>query len=122
QAGHGAAFKAPEKCPSCGEPTEVRDDFLYCTNKHGCRAAKMQELEHFIKVIEVDGFGEKLIEKLYDNGFVLDPADFYALKKDDLLELERMGEVLATKLVNNVQSKRELTLDVFLRSLGIREL
>lgn len=122
QAGHGAALHAPEKCPSCGEPTEVRDDFLYCTNKHGCRAAKMQELEHFIKVIEVDGFGEKLIEKLYDNGFVLDPADFYALKKENLLELERMGDVLATKLIGNVQSKRELTLDVFLRSLGIREL
>ncbi|HSA59550.1 MAG TPA: NAD-dependent DNA ligase LigA [bacterium] len=122
EAGHGRLFKAPEKCPSCGEPTEVRDDFLYCTNKHGCRAAKMQELEHFIKVIEVDGFGEKLIEKLYDNGFVLDPADFYTLKKEDLLELERMGEVLATKLIGNVQDKRELTLDVFLRSLGIREL
>lgn len=122
EAGRGELFEAPEKCPSCGEPTEVRDDFLYCTNKHGCRAAKMQELEHFIKVIEVDGFGEKLIEKLYDNGFVLDPADFYALKKENLLELERMGDVLATKLIGNIQAKRELTLDIFLRSLGIREL
>lgn len=120
--GRGEKFTAPEKCPSCGEPTEVRDDFLYCTNKHGCRSAKMQELEHFMKVIEVDGFGEKLIEKLYDNGFVLDPADFYLLKKENLLELERMGDVLATKLIGNVQVKRELTLDVFLRSLGIREL
>lgn len=122
EAGHGRLFAAPEKCPSCGEPTEVRDDFLYCTNKKGCRAAKMQELEHFMKVIEVDGFGEKLIERLYDNGFVLDPADFYTLRKEDLLELERMGDVLATKLVGNIQAKRELTLDVFLRSLGIREL
>jgi DNA ligase (NAD+) len=122
EAGRGEKFAAPEKCPSCGEPTEVRDDFLYCTNKRGCRAAKMQELEHFIKVIEVDGFGEKLIERLYDNGFVLDPADFYALKKEDLLELERMGEVLATKLIGHIQAKRELPLDVFLRSLGIREL
>jgi DNA ligase (NAD+) len=122
EAGRGEKFAAPEKCPSCGEPTEIRDDFLYCTNKHGCRAAKMQELEHFIKVIEVDGFGEKLIEKLYDNGFVLDPADFYTLKKDDLLELERMGEVLATKLIGHIQEKKELTLEAFLRSLGIREL
>jgi len=122
EAGHGKLFKAPEKCPSCGEATEVIDDFLYCTNKHGCRSAKMQELEHFIKVIEVDGFGEKLIEQLYDNGFVQDPADFYTLTRENLLELDRMGEVLATKLIGNVQSKRELPLDVFLRSLGIREL
>lgn len=120
--GKGSLFESPEKCPSCGESTEVRDDFLYCTNRGGCRKAKMGELEHFVKTIECDGFGEKLIEKLYDNGFVQDPADFYLLKKENLLELERMGDVLATKLIANVQTKRELSLDVFLRSLGIREL
>lgn len=139
EAGKGKLFEPPTKCPSCGEPTEVRDDFLYCTNqgassapsigkadgasprKEGCRTTKTRELEHFIKVIEVDGFGEKLVEKLYENGFVLDPADFYALTKENLLELERMGDVLATKLIGNVQAKRELPLDIFLQSLGIRE-
>ena len=120
--GKGEEVKVPKKCPSCGSPTEMKDDFLYCTNKEGCRQAKMQELEHFMKVIECDGFGEKLIEKLYDNGFVQDAADFYTLKVKDLLELERMGEVLAEKLVGNIQAKRELPLDVFLRALGIREL
>ncbi|QQR79723.1 MAG: NAD-dependent DNA ligase LigA [Deltaproteobacteria bacterium] len=122
EAGHGKAFEIPQECPSCGSPTEVRDDFLYCTNKTGCRKTKVQELEHFIKVIECDGFGEKLIEKLYDNGFVLDPAEFYSLTKENLLELERMGDVLATKLIGNIQAKRKLSLDVFLRALGIREL
>lgn len=122
EAGRGPQIGVPKKCPSCGAPTEVRDDFLYCTNKQGCRKAKMEELEHFIKVIECDGFGEKLIEQLYDNGFVKDPADFYTLKKEDLLELERMGEILATKLIANLQARRELLLDIFLRSLGIREL
>ncbi len=121
-AGHGREFNPPEKCPSCGAATEIRDDFLYCTNKQGCRKAKMEELEHFMKTIECDGFGEKLIEKLYDNGFVKDPADFYTLEKENLLELERMGDVLATKLIGNIQDKKELPLDVFLRSLGIREL
>ena len=120
--GSGEKFMPPQVCPSCGEPTEVRDDFLYCTNKTGCRKAKIQELEHFMKVIECDGFGEKLIEKLYDNGFVLDPAEFYTLTQENLMELERMGEVLATKLVGNIQARREISLEMFLRSLGIREL
>ena len=121
-AGHGAKIEIPKKCPSCGAATALKDDFLYCTNKEGCRQVKMQELEHFMKVIECDGFGEKLIEKLYDNGFVQDAADFYTLKVEDLLELERMGEVLATKLIGNIQSKKKLSLDIFLRALGIREL
>lgn len=121
-AGKGATIEIPKVCPSCAAKTEMKDDFLYCTNKAGCRQSKMQELEHFMKVIECDGFGGKLIEKLYDNGFVQDPADFYDLKLKDLLELERMGDVLAKKLIGNIQAKRELPLDVFLRSLGIREL
>jgi len=122
QAGRGAAIEIPEKCPSCGAPTELKDDFLYCSNQEGCRQAKLQELEHFMKVIECDGFGQKLIEKLYDNGFVQDAADFYDLKAADLLELERMGDILAAKLIANIQAKRELSLAIFLRALGIREL
>ena len=120
--GHGPAIEIPDKCPSCGAPTKSEDDFLYCTNDKDCKKTKLQELEHFTKVIECDGFGEKLIEKLYDNGFVQDPADFYTLKKENLLELERMGEVLADKLIHNIQERRVLTLASFLRALGIREL
>ncbi len=122
EVGHGKIFESPKVCPSCHSRAEIRDDFLYCTNKQGCRTTKIQELEHFIKVIECDGFGQKLIEKLYDNGFVQDPADFFTLTKNNLLELERMGEVLATKLIGNIQSRKKISLDGFLRSLGIREL
>jgi len=122
EAGRGIPFKSPDQCPSCGFPSEVREDFLYCTNPKGCRRTKLGELEHFIKVIDCDGFGEKLIARLYDNGFVKDPAGFFKLTKEDLLELERMGEVLATKLIGNLKEKQKLPLDLFLRSLGIREL
>ena len=122
ETGDGPSFEPPTQCPSCHSPTEIRDDFLYCTNRSGCRKSKIQELEHFMKVIECDGFGEKLIEKLYDNGFVKDPADYYTLKKENLLELERMGDILATKLISNIQTRTILPLDIFLRALGIREL
>lgn len=115
-------FKPPKKCPSCGAPTEVKDDFLYCTNKKGCMQTRMAELEHFIKTIECDGFGSKLIKQLYDNQLVVDSADFYTLTKGELFQLERMGDVLAEKLIRNINAKRELALDIFLRALGIKEL
>lgn len=119
--GSSSRVEVPKRCPSCNAPTELRDDFLYCTNPKSCVASKIAELEHFIKEIGCDGFGEKLIAKLYENGFVTAPAEFYTLTADDLLQLERMGDVLATKLIKNINDKRELTLEVFLRSLGIRE-
>jgi DNA ligase (NAD+) len=120
--GKGTQIQLPKKCPSCGAATEVRDDFLYCTNPEGCFAAKVGALEYFIKTIEVDGFGRKLIERLYESGLVTDPAEFYELTMERLLEMERMGETLAAKLVKNIQAKRQISLGQFLRSLGIREL
>lgn len=120
--GNGKPVKIPKECPSCGFPTEVKEDFLYCTNKKNCQKIKTSELNHFVKTVEIDGFGDKLIERLYSEGYVEDAADFYTLTKDDLLTIERMGEKLATKLIGNIQSKREIPLDLFLQSLGIREL
>ncbi len=116
------SVQIPKHCPSCSGPTEQRDDFLYCKQPESCVKSKIAELEHFIKEIDCDGFGQKLISKLYETGLVTDPAEFYTLTKDDLLQLERMGDKLASKLIANIEAKKELPLDVFLRSLGIREL
>ena len=112
----------PKKCPSCSYPTEVREDFLHCTNLKGCRKTKLGELKHFVDVLEIDGFGEKILEQLYDAGYVEEVYDFYTLTADDLLSLERMGDVLATKLVGNIQSRKKIPLSLLLRSLGISEL
>ena len=112
----------PKKCPSCAYPTEVRDEFLHCTNPKGCRKTKLGELLHFVAVLEIDGFGDKLIEQLYDAGYVEEVYDFFTLTVDDLLALERVGPILAKKLIANVQAHRRVPLELFLRSLGIHEL
>ncbi len=122
KAGKGRLFSAPKKCPSCGAKTEVRDDFLYCTNEVGCTQTRIAELEHFIKTAEIDGVGHKLIAKLYDEGLVSESADFYNLTVEALMGLERMGEKLASKLVRNIQGARSLGLANFLSALGIREI
>ncbi|MBI2975051.1 MAG: NAD-dependent DNA ligase LigA [Deltaproteobacteria bacterium] len=120
--GRGAEVETPKKCPSCGAKVEEKDDFLYCTNPKECVQAKVGELKHFVATVEIDGFGDVLLAKLYEEGLVTDPSELYELKADDLLRLERMGDVLADKLIRNIAARRELALDVFLRSLGIREL
>ncbi len=115
-------IKIPKKCPSCGASVQEADDVLYCTNPKACVQSKIGELSHFVKAVGIDGFGEKLIAKLYENGVVTDPSEFYDLTVDELLEMERMGDTLATKLVGNIEAARTIPLDVFLQSLGIREL
>ncbi len=121
KAGKGR-IEIPDRCPSCGSEVKEEDDFLYCTNPRSCVRSKTGELEHFVKAVGIDGFGEKLIAQLYENSVVTDPSEFYDLTKDDLLRMERMGEKLAAKLVRNVEERRRIPLDVFLEGLGIREL
>ena len=58
--------------------------------------------------------------RLQEAGLVNDIADIYALKKEDLLNLERMGEILAEKIIESIDARREMPLSMFLRSLGIR--
>ena len=120
--GKGKPVVAPKHCPSCGSSVELRDDFLFCSNPKKCSVSKVGELDHFVKVVGIDCFGKKLLKQLYDRKIVEDPSDFYTLKTEDLLPLERMGETLATKLVENIRGKKELPLEIFLRALGIPEL
>ncbi len=116
------AIAIPRKCPSCGSAVREEGDVLTCTNAKSCVQSKVGELEHFVKTVGIDGFGEKLIAKLYESGMVTDPAEFYELTAEELLELERMGETLAAKLISNIDAHRSIPLAAFLQSLGIREL
>ncbi|MDZ4225108.1 MAG: NAD-dependent DNA ligase LigA, partial [bacterium] len=110
--GRGKPLKAPKKCPSCGSPVELHDDFLYCTNPKKCAVTMIAELNHFVKVAGIDGFGPKHLKQLYEKGIVKDPGDFYKLTVNDLIPLERMGETLAAKLIANIEARKKMPLDV----------
>jgi DNA ligase (NAD+) len=116
------AIAIPKSCPSCGAKIREEEGFLYCTNPKSCVRSKVGELEHFVKTIGIDGFGEKLIQRLYEEGLVTDPSEFFELTKDELMRLDRMGDVLAEKLLANIRARSAVALSLFLQSLGIREL
>ena len=121
-AGRGEALEIPKECPSCGRSVVTRDDFLYCAHPQNCRNTQISFLEHFVKALEIDGFGRKWIEILYDEKLVKEPSDLCTLTIEDLLKLPRMGDVLAEKLINNISTKKSVTLEQFLLSLGIDDL
>lgn len=112
----------PERCPSCGSPTEWEGDFLSCSRAETCRAAQIGELEHYCAVVELLGFGERLLTEGWDRGLLRTPADLYTVTAEQLAGLERVGDKLAKKLVAQVESRRALPLATFLRALGVAEL
>jgi DNA ligase (NAD+) len=116
------SLSEPARCPSCGGETRRDGDFLFCVSPDSCIEARVAEFLHFVRVLEIEGFGEKLVRQLFARGFVSDVADIFRLTAETLGDLDRMGETLAAKLVRAVDARREIALDVFLRSLGIAEL
>ncbi len=122
----GQPFALPEHCPACSSPTvrqKKRDgEFLFCSRPKQCIQARLGELEHFAKVVDLQGFGPKVITAAADAGLLATPADYYTLRASDLEGLERLGEKSAQNLVAQVDAHRELPLAVFLQALGIEHL
>lgn len=101
---------------------QLSDDVLVCSLPSGCRGTRLGALEHFITTIGVDGFGRKILDNLYDAGLLRTFEDFFRLDSRDLVPLERMGDLLASKLVENVSQARRMSVSTFLQALGIEEL
>ncbi len=127
EAGKGKKpFALPTTCPACGSKVlrrKKRDgEFLQCSTPDQCVQARLGELEHFAKVVDLQGFGPKVLSQCVDAGLLKSPADFYRLKAADLESLERMGKKSAKKLIDQVEQHKEIELWVFLQSLGIDHL
>ncbi len=118
----GEPFVPPEVCPSCGVSLLEEGDFLRCPNNTGCPEQAIGRMEHYLKSVDVDGFGRAILEQLFKSGLARDIPDLYKLKAEDLMPLERMGEISANKLVNALNERNSLELSVFLQSLGIGNL
>lgn len=109
----------PDACPSCGAPTLRRDDFLHADHATGCAVQQRRRLEHFVQSVDMQGFGPKILEQLFESGRVRRPADLYTLGVEDLSGLERMGERSAQNLVAAVSGRRTLELSTLVAALGI---
>lgn len=79
-------------------------------------------LEHFASrgAMDIDTLGEKNVIALVDAGLVNDLADIYALKKEDLLQLDRFAEISAAKLIDAIAVTKRPPLERFVYGLGIR--
>lgn len=120
-------YTIPDACPVCGAPAAPRtgglgDDSvaLYCTNRH-CPAQSLENLIHFAskKAMNIVGMGEKIVEKLMHENLIQTPVDIYSLKKEQLKNLEKFGDLSASNLIESIKSSKKTTLQKFLFALGI---
>jgi len=120
----GAAPVAPpDKCPSCGEPV-ARDEggvYLRCLNPE-CPAQIRERLEFYAgrNQMDIEGLGPAVVDQLVGKGLVQHFADLYSLKKEQLVELDRMGEKSAQNLLDGIEASKKRGLERLVAALGIR--
>jgi DNA ligase (NAD+) len=116
-------FKMPDYCPSCGTAVEKSDDFAgrRCPHFYQCPAQVSARLIHFASkdALNMEGVGPQWVSQFIERGWIQKPSDFFSLTKEQVLQLDRMGDKLADKLVTSIQRSRQTTLARALFGLGI---
>mgnify|MGYP000575623041 FL=1 len=113
----------PTVCPDCGSTLVKEDDEAkwFCPNIEGCPTQIKGRLLHFLsrKAMNVIA-GDATVDQLYNLGLVRTPADFYDLKKSDLLHLEGWKERSAQRFLDSLKNSLKVSFDHVLFALGIR--
>jgi DNA ligase (NAD+) len=80
-----------------------------------------RRIEHFASrtAMDIDRLGDKLIARLVDAGKLADPADVFALTKQDFMEIERMADKSAQNVIDSIESARVRPLERLIAGLGI---
>lgn len=117
-------FVFPDICPECGSRVDDWGTIAICSGGNDCPAQRIGKLKHFVEVLDIKGFGGKQVEFFYDLGLIRKISDIFALeeklKNFNLSELKGWDEKSISNLLDSVNSKRVVSLDKFICSLGIR--
>jgi DNA ligase (NAD+) len=127
-------YHFPKKCPCPLHTDVVREETAtgeegsraHCTGEFACPYQKIEHLKLFVsrRAFDIEGFGEKQIEFFFEQGWVKEPADIFELPRRNqeikLEEQEGYGETSVRNLFDAIAQRREIALDRFIFSLGIR--
>ena len=118
--GKEVPFRMPELCPQCESPIIKEDSTHRCSNS-SCPAVFLESIRHFVSknALDIEGLGEKWCASLISNNMIQKLSDIYKLNISELSTLDRMGEVLASKLVANIEDSKSRPLDRVIFGLGI---
>ena len=110
-------------CPVCGaEVFKPEGEVMYYCSNAACPAQIQERLEHFASRggMDIRGIGESNSALLLREGLVKDVADIYYLTKEQLAQIERMGDKSASNIINAIEKSKDTPLARLIFALGIR--
>ena len=123
--GEEIIVKMIDDCPICGTKLIRKESeaAYFCTNPD-CDARNIESLIHYASrdAMNIEGFGERIVEDFYNMGFLKNIGDYYKLHnyKETLMELEGFGEKSINNLLENIETTKNNSLERLMFGLGIR--
>ena len=120
--GNGGFFHLPAVCPHCGTTTRRSGAYLICPNEDACPAQVLGAVKRWLGKTGVLHFGEAMINAVCNAGLVESLGDLYRLEESEVSALELGGRRIggaAKRALDSLDSKREMSLAMFVGSLGI---
>ncbi|MFJ6080828.1 NAD-dependent DNA ligase LigA [Streptomyces sp. NPDC092369] len=110
----------PEVCPRCGAGIDTSEQRWRCENGRNCHLVAALSYAAGRDQLDIEGLGHTRVVQLVDAGLVTDLADLFALTREQLLDLERMGETSTDNLLAGIAAAKAQPLSRVLCALGIR--
>ncbi|MEQ8623456.1 MAG: NAD-dependent DNA ligase LigA [Vicingaceae bacterium] len=121
---HSKPTEYIKNCPECDTPLIRLEGEAqhFCPNSWACPPQIKGKMAHFIsrKAMDIDGLGEETIEQLYNEGLIKNIADLYQIRKEELLQLDRMAEKSASNLIAGLEQSKQIPFQRVLFAIGIR--
>ncbi|GAA2524234.1 NAD-dependent DNA ligase LigA [Streptomyces longisporus] len=110
----------PEFCPRCGSDIDKSEERWRCAQGRNCHLVASLSYAAGRDQLDIEGLGATRIVQLVDAGLVADLADVFTLTREQLLGLERMGEVSTDNLLAAIEKAKQQPLSRVLCALGVR--
>lgn len=115
-------FELPKVCPICGEPTVIKDDFLYCSNPN-CDGKFINHLDHFVgkKGLDIKGLSKATLQKLINWEWVTSLKDIFHLHsyQNEWAKKDGFGAKSVMNILTAIENSKECELWQFISSLSI---
>jgi DNA ligase (NAD+) len=126
-------FIFPKNCPSCGSETikefnkvtKKVDAVRRCSSEgYYCDKITIEKLKHFVskEAFNIDGFGKKIVENFWKLKLIKYPQDIFNLDFSKIENLEGWGKLSVQNLKYSINQKKNISLERFIYSLGIRHI
>jgi len=126
-------FIFPIKCPSCGSPTikdfnlvtKKKDAVRRCSSEgYECEKISIEKIKHFVskEAFNIEGFGKKIVENFWNLNLIKFPQDIFKLNYDKIKDLDGWGSQSVANLKYSINSRKKISLERFVYSLGIRHI